>query len=162
MDNFITDKLLFRKLTQDDKEIFIKLRMAYITDTFENINGSNTKEIKNNLELYFNEHINKKDFVGIICEYNGKIVSAAYLVIKNFPPNPSMVNGKTGTLLNVYTFPEYRKNGIAKRIIEEIIKEAKLMGVNSIDLKSTDDGYNLYKNLGFTDDNKYENMILTL
>jgi len=54
--------------------------------------------------------------------------------------------------LNVYTFPEYRKKGIAKKLIEEIIKEAKLFGVDRIDLKATEAGYNLYKKIGFRED----------
>jgi GNAT superfamily N-acetyltransferase len=162
MDNFNVDKLIIRRINENDIKIFMKLRMAYIMETFENICESNEKEIENNLELYFNEHIDKNDFIGIIGEYNGKVVSVVYLIIKDFPPNPYMLNGRTGTLLNVYTFPEYRKKGIAKKIIKEILKEAKLMGINSIDLKSTDDGYTLYKNLGFVDDNKYKNMIIKL
>jgi ribosomal protein S18 acetylase RimI-like enzyme len=70
--------------------------------------------------------------------------------------------GKAGTLLNVYTFPEYRRKGIAKRLLEEIIKEAKLIGIDSIDLKATEDGYNLYKKLGFKDDDNYKGMILKM
>jgi ribosomal protein S18 acetylase RimI-like enzyme len=94
----------------------------------------------------------ENDFIGIIGEYNKKIVSVSYFVISEKPPNPNFINGKVGTLLNVYTFPEYRNKGIAKKLIEEIIKEAKLIGVDRIDLKATKDGYNLYKKLGFKED----------
>ncbi|WP_461257241.1 GNAT family N-acetyltransferase, partial [Treponema sp. R80B11-R83G3] len=86
--------------------------------------------------------------------YNGNVVSVAYLIISEYPSNPNLINGKVGTLLNVYTFPEYRKKGIAKKLIEEIIKEAKLIGVSGIDLKATEVGYNLYKKLGFNEDNE--------
>ena len=34
------------------------------------------------------------------------------------------------------------------------------MGINSIDLKATENGYNLYKKLGFKDDNDCKGMIL--
>ena len=162
MKNSISDKIFLRKLNKEDKIIFINLRMTYIKETFENVNNLNEMEIENNLEQYFNEHIDKGDFIGLIGNYNENIVSVAFLVIKYFPPNPSMMNGKTGTIFNVYTFPEYRNKGIAKRIVQELINEAKLLDIKSIDLKSTEDGYNLYKNLGFLDDNNYKNMILKL
>jgi len=98
----------------------------------------------------------------MIGEYNGNIVTAAYLIILDYPANPNLINGKAGTLLNVYTSPEYRRKGIAKKLLEEIIKEAKLMGINTIDLKATENGYNLYKKLGFKDDNDYKGMILKI
>jgi GNAT superfamily N-acetyltransferase len=31
--------------------------------------------------------------------------------------------------MNVFTYPEYRKKGIAKKLIKEIIKEAKDKGM---------------------------------
>ena len=154
------DNILFRKLDEKDRELFIQLRMEYILETFKNVNK--IKYLENNLKLYFNEHINKKDFIGIIGEFNGRVVSVAYLIITDFPPNPGIKEGKCGTLLNVFTFPEYRKKGIAKKLIEKIINEAKFMGIESIELKSTEDGYNLYKNLGFVENNEYKNMNLRL
>ena len=136
--------------------------MTYINETFDNVYSLDIEKIETNLNKYFDEHIINNDFIGIIGEFNGNVVSVAYLIIYDFPANPNIVNGKRGTLFNVYTFPEYRKKGIAERIIKEIIKEAKLRDIDSIDLKATDDGYNLYKKLGFIDDNNYKGMILKM
>jgi len=148
----ILENIIFRKLNKNDKELFINLRFAYLNEE-HNFDEIGIEQLKNNLNLYFEKHIMENDFIGIIGEYNGKIVSAAYLAISEKPPNPSFINGRVGTLLNVYTFPEYRKKGIAKKLIKEIIKETKLMGVDRIDLKATKAGYNLYKKLGFKEDN---------
>ena len=56
---------------------------------------------------------------------------------------------KIGTLLNVYTYPEYRKNGIATDVIKMIIEEAKKQNVSIINLLATENGENVYKKLGF-------------
>jgi len=162
MDNFFERNLIIRKLNKNDKEIFIKLRTTYIKETFTNVNLTDIKQIEDSLNKYFDEHIIKDDFIGIIGEYNENIVSTAYLIINDFPANPNVINGRAGTLLNVYTFPEYRKKGIAKKLIEKIIEEAKIKRINRIDLKATEDGYNLYKGLGFIDDNDCKGMILKL
>jgi len=147
----ILENIVFRKLNRNDKELFINLRFAYLGEE-HNFDETGREQLKNNLNLYFEKHITENDFIGIIGEYNGKIVSVAYFIISEKPPNPSFINGKVGTLLNVYTFPEYRNKGIAKKLIEEIIKEAKLFGVDRIDLKATEAGYNLYKKIGFRED----------
>lgn len=156
------DNIVFRKLNENDEDLFITLRMAYIMETFDCINESDIEQLKISLKLFFIEHINKNDFFGMISENNEEIISAAYLIFMDFIPNPGIKEGKTGTLLNVYTFPEYRKKGFAKKLLNEVIKEAKLLGIKSIALKSTDDGYILYKDLGFVDDNMYKNMVLGL
>jgi len=160
MDGIFETELIIRKLNKNDKDIFIKLRMAYIKETYKKVNLTELKQIESNLNKYFDKHINKDDFIGIIGEYNKNIVSAAYLIINDFPANPKIITGRAGTLINVYTFPEYRKKGFAAKLIEEIIKEAKIKGISRIDLKATEDGYNLYKNIGFIDDNDCKSMYL--
>lgn len=150
MDNLIEKNIVFRKLTEIDKELFVKLRMAYLTDE-HTINEPEKKQIENNLKSYFDEHIFKNDFIGMVCEYNGEVISAAYLIISERPSNPNFINGKTGTLINVYTYPEYRKKGIAAKLIKEIINEAKKADISMINLQATNNGYNVYKKLGFKD-----------
>ncbi len=147
------EDIVFRKMNENDKDLFVNLRLIFLTDCFDIITQTEKENIEQNLKIYFDEHIIKNDFIGIIGEHNGKVVSAAYLIILDYPANPKLINGKAGTLLNVYTYPEYRRKGIAKKLLEEIIKEAKLMGITSIDLNATESGYNLYKKLGFKDDN---------
>jgi N-acetylglutamate synthase-like GNAT family acetyltransferase len=73
----------------------------------------------------------------------------AYLIIGEWPPNRTFINGKIGTLLNVYTYPEYRKKGIVTNIIKMIIEEAKKRDVSVINLLATEDGESVYKKLGF-------------
>ena len=163
MENNLLENIIFRKLNENDKELFVNLRISFIMDCFnKNINEIDKKEIENSLNSYFIKHIRQNDFIGIVGEYNGNIVSVIYLIIEDYPANPNLINGKKGTILNVFTFPEYRKKRIAKKILSEIIKEAKLNGIKSIELKATNDGYELYKGVGFIDDNDYKNMILKL
>ena len=40
------------------------------------------------------------------------------------PISPSFISGKTGTVLNVYTKPEYEHKGYAKSIIKMILEDA--------------------------------------
>jgi len=144
------DDIVFRKLNESDKNLFIKLRMDFFMDYYD-LNETEIKQIEDNLEIYFNEHINKDDFIGMVAEYNGKIASVVYLIITDKPANPNFMDGKTGTIMNVFTYPEYRRKGMAKELIKEIVKEAKERGVGYIDLMATDAGYGLYKHLGFND-----------
>ena len=71
----------------------------------------------------------------------------------------AFINGRTGTVLNVYTYPAYRHRGYARLIIEALLEEAEKLQLSVVDLKSTDDGYHLYKAVGFAyDSSKYHLM----
>ena len=160
METIIEKNISFRKLIETDKILFVNLRMAYLTEEYK-ISEIEKKQIENNLESYFDEHMLKKDFIGIICEYNGKIISVAYLILSEKPPNPNFINGKTGTLMNVYTYPEYRKKGIATKLIMEIIKEAKNINVKIINLEATNAGIKLYEKIGFKE-SEYKSMSIKI
>lgn len=69
------------------------------------------------------------------------------------------MTGRTGTVLNVYTKPVYRHKGYAKKIMKELLSDAARKNLSVVELKSTEDGYHLYKSIGFTDEvSKYHSM----
>ncbi len=69
------------------------------------------------------------------------------------------MTGRTGTVLNVYTRPEFRRHGIAGRLMRLLLAEAAELKLDFVELKATDSGYSLYKSLGFEDVvTKYHNM----
>ncbi|MDE6849446.1 MAG: GNAT family N-acetyltransferase [Ruminococcus sp.] len=92
-----------------------------------------------------------------------RIVSCCFLLLSEKPANPDFINGRTGIVMNVYTKPECRRKGIAGRIMNVLISDAKEMKLDFVELKSTDCGYNLYKSVGFKEiRSKYHNMKIIL
>lgn len=52
-----------------------------------------------------------------------------------------------------------RKRGITEKLMEQLITEAGELGLDYVKLKSTEDGYRLYKSLGFLEEqSKYRPM----
>ena len=147
--NININDLVYRKLTDNDMDLFIRSRLDFINEFHKDVDEMEKDKIKISLKNYFQRQIKHNEFIGIICEYNGKIVSVAYLVIDEWPANRTFINGKVGTLLNVYTYSEYRKNGIGSNVINKIIEEAKKENVSIINLQATEDGINVYKKIGF-------------
>ncbi|MCL2702280.1 MAG: GNAT family N-acetyltransferase [Defluviitaleaceae bacterium] len=113
------------------------------------------------LRTYFAKHIPNNTFIGVFAEIEGNVASAAYLAISEKPANTMFITGITGTLLNVLTYPEYRRKGIAAKVINTIIDEAKKVGVAHIELWATSDGKFLYEKMGFYESN-YTTMGLKL
>ena len=142
----------------DDIDALVKMRLDYLLEDNGSLNDSDIKAIKRDLPEYYKSHINKDLFIYVVREEQ-IIVSCAFLLVIEKPMSPAFINGRTGTVLNVYTSPANRHRGYANMIMEMLLADAKELQLSVVDLKSTDDGYHLYKSVGFADDcSKYHLM----
>jgi len=137
-----------RKATFGDIELLVKLRFDFISEEFENT--GNEEAIRAQLIPHYEKHLRDDTFIAAIAEIDGQAVSTAYLQIIELPANPAVLSGRTAMLLNVLTYRQHRRQGIAAKVLLRIIEEAKLMNVSVITLSATDDGKTLYEKLGFT------------
>ena len=150
--------ILVEKAGIDDIDALVKMRLDYLREDNGNLNDSDIIEIKRKLPDYYKAHINRDLFIYVVREEQ-TIVACAFLLVIEKPMSPAFINGRTGTVLNVYTCPANRHKGYAKMIMETLLTEAKELQLSVVELKSTDDGYHLYKSVGFIDDgSKYHLM----
>ena len=141
-----------------DVDALTALRLEYLIEDNGSLEHRDVETIKKNLPGYIREHLKKDLFVYVIRE-DDTIVSCAFLLIVMKPMSPAFINGKTATVLNVYTRPAYRRRGYARMIMNAIIADAKEQNIDVIELKATEDGYDLYRSVGFEDDrSKYHLM----
>ena len=85
-----------------------------------------------------------------ILDYDGeKAVGCATLCYITVMPTFDHPTGKRAHLMNVYTNPEYRRQGIARQTVTMLLDEAKERGVTYISLDTTQSGEPLYQALGF-------------
>lgn len=154
--------MIFGKADINDLDSLTELRIDYLIEDYGEISELQINQISEKLPDYYLKHLNK-DFFAYVCREENKIVSCCFLCVTEKPSNPAFIDGKTGTILNVYTKPEYRKKGIAGELIRLLISDAEKMGLDFVELKATDAGYNLYKSIGFEDViSKYHNMKILL
>ena len=146
------------KARTKDIEALVKMRLSYLIEDNGSLDAQDLEAIKRELPGYFQAHLGKDLFVYVIRD-GQTIVSCAFLLTVEKPMSPAFINGKTGMVLNVYTCPSYRRKGCAKKIMEALLSEAKKMEISVIELKATEDGYPLYRSVGFVDDgSKYHRM----
>ena len=154
--------MIFDKATKKDIGVLTDLRIAYLNEDLGVISDENLELMKSTLPSYYTKHLNK-DLMVYVAKDGEKIVSCAFLLIVEKTMSPSFITGKTGTVLNVYTKPDYRKKGYAKKLMTMMLEDTKAEGVSIVELKATEDGYSLYKSVGFEDVvAKYHNMKIVL
>jgi GNAT superfamily N-acetyltransferase len=100
----------YRKATQKDIELLIRLRLDYLTEDRGKLAKDETDTIVAQLQDYFTRQLNN-NFVAFLAEDEGKAVSTVFMAVAEKPANPSFITGKTATILNVFTYPGYRRRG---------------------------------------------------
>lgn len=154
--------MIFGKATSKDISMLTDLRVAYLQEDLGSVADDDLCVIKSSLPGYYEKHLND-DLLVYVARDEEAVVSCAFLLIVEKPMSPSFITGKTGTVLNVYTKPECRDRGYAKKLMTMMLEDATACDVSAIELKSTEDGYALYKAVGFEDVKaKYHNMKIVL
>ncbi|MEA5048834.1 MAG: GNAT family N-acetyltransferase [Eubacteriales bacterium] len=138
----------FRLANKTDIPSLVDLRLAYLCEDFPSQTAKISSMIQEQLPDYFHRRLGN-DLLVFVCEEDARIVSTVFLLITEKPANPNFPTGLTGTVLNVYTQPQYRKRGYATRLMELAIREAGLQNLSYLELKATKAGLPLYRKLGF-------------
>lgn len=138
-----------REINLSDTELLIKLRLDFIRMTGAEISPEQERALRVQLEGYYRKHIPIGDFIAFLVEEREQVMAAAFMVVGERPAGVSFVSGITGTILNVITYPAYRKRGYATLLVKELIRKAGELNVTAIDLNATRMGQKVYADLGF-------------
>jgi GNAT superfamily N-acetyltransferase len=129
-----------------------QLRMDYLKEDFGELTDEQEQMLLAEIDPYLRWHLGTGLMVFVARDDEAGIVSCAWLLLIEKPPSPRFPRGRTGVLFNVYTDPAYRRRGLARRVMGALIEEAYRRQLDVLELNATDDGYPLYRSLGFTDD----------
>lgn len=150
--------MIVEKANIEDAALLTELRLEYLSEDHGELSENDVEIIRRDLPNYYRKNLNHNIFCYLIRE-DEEIVSCAFLLVVEKPMSPAFITGRTGTVMNVYTKPQYRHKGYAKGILNKLLSDAKENNVSVVELKSTEDGYHLYRSVGFTDEvSKYHSM----
>ena len=135
-----------RRATIKDLDSLIKNRIKFVFDIGE---ISSPEEFSESTSKYFKSHIEKDHLIIWLAVDKDEIVATVELSIYEIMPTLSNMCGKTGYLLNVWTDENYRRQGLATKLLNNTINDAKKAGVDLIHLKATEQGKLVYEKLGF-------------
>ncbi len=80
---------------------------------------------------------------------SGTIAAGLGLWLMDWPPHMLGPGRWRGNILNVYTMPESRRNGLARRLTETAIGWCRANQISTVILHASDAGRPLYQSMGF-------------
>ena len=105
------------------------------------------------------EYFLNGDHITVLAFDGDEVIGCASMSFIWIMPTFDHLTGKRAHLMNVYTRSEYRRQGIARKMVDMLIEETWKKGVTEISLDTTSSGRPLYESMGFTDST--ECMVLT-
>ena len=145
-----TESLLYRRAGSHDRELLTRLRLEVLraaNGLEEDVDLSRTElESRRYYETCFPEDSHAAWLVFDGEEVVGTGAVSFYKVMPTYH-NPS---GKKAYIMNMYTRPDYRRRGIARRVLELLTAEAEMRQIDAVTLEATAAGRPLYEAFGFT------------
>ena len=147
---------IIRIATKDDIDCLLSIRLEMLT-VVNNLpeNYEHSDEVINESRDYF---LNG-DQMTVLASDGDKVIGCASMSFIRIMPTFAHPTGKRAHLMNVYTRSEYRRQGIARKMVEMLIEKTWEKGATEISLDATAMGRPLYESMGFTDST--ECMVLT-
>lgn len=143
--------------SKDDIELLMQSRLEMlkvVNDLPEDYVYDDTF-VENSRDYFFNPNQTT-----ILAMDEDNVIGCATMCYIEIMPTFSHPTGKRAHLMNVYTNSQYRRQGIARQMLDMLIAEAREKGVTEISLDSTESGRPLYKKCGFVESD--ECMVLNL
>ena len=146
-----TGRVLIRPAVAADQATLLEFRLALLADRrprVEAMSPADPAVLREANERWLDDHLGR-DFISWVAELDGRPVASAGLLWFAHPPGPANPGGMEAYILNVYTRPEARRMGLARALMERLVKEAQSAGGRRIWLRASDQGRPLYVAMGF-------------
>src|SRR5713101_717733 len=95
------------------------------------------------------------DYVGWLAETGGEVVAGAGVLLHQYYPTSANPRGRpTAYILNVYTEPGHRRQGLAHQLMAEILAWCRAHDIPRASLHASRFGSSVYERLGFAQTNE--------
>ena len=106
-------------------------------------------DLKPALKDYYVRHMADGTFVSYIALDGEKMIGTSGISFVEKPPYFGCPSGKIALLSSMYTLKEYRRLGIAYKLLSMVVDEAKKYGCGTVQITASDMGVLLYTKFGF-------------
>ena len=144
-------EIIYKRLTEAELDTFINMRITQLTEEYTSEGREVPKDVNRKAALldFYHKHMADGTFVSWLAMDGDKIIGTSGMSFVEKPSYFGCPSGKMGLLSSMYTDPEYRRRGIAKELLDRVVKEARNYGCGTVQITASDMGVKLYSSYGF-------------
>lgn len=138
-----------RLATAEEAPVLAEMRLRMFLDMGKP-DDEDIRKVVNAFVTWVAEAIPAGRYLGCVaCTPDGDIVANTGMLLIEWPPNTRDLNPIRGYIMNVWTHPDHRRRGLARRLMEAVLAEARRRQIKVTALHASDQGRALYEQLGY-------------
>ena len=156
----MSEPIRIRLATTDDADV-IGYHRARMFQDMDQIPDRLYDSFQRESQARVRELLIRREYVGWLASPSDapeKIIAGAGVQLRTVLPHPAgedrFAEGRHALIINVFTEPEWRRQGIAERLLKEIIDWSQEQKIDRLVLHSSQYGRLLYERLGFVQTNE--------
>lgn len=139
----------YKRATQEDIEELVRTRMIVLRAANQLSDEADMSVVDQESYAYYKRALETGEHIAYLVYDNGTFIGAGGVSFYQVMPTYHNSSGKKAYIMNMYTAPEYRRQGIAFHTLDLLVRDAKEQGVSQIALEATKMGHPLYEKYGF-------------
>ena len=147
-----------KRLGLEDLDLLMEWRERVLRDVFELADDASIDGLMAHNLSYYEHHLPDGSHVAVLAldtEHHAEPVGCGALCLYDEMPSPDNPTGKCAYLMNMYTVPAARRQGVAGALVDWLVAYARKAGAGKIYLETTDEARGLYSARGFIDMEDY-------
>lgn len=140
---------LYKKATLNDLEILVQTRIEVLRAANKLPTDTDMTEVEKQSFAYYKKALADQSHIAYLVYDDDKIIGTGGVSFFEVMPTYHNPTGKKAYIMNMYTKPEYRRQGIAYQTLDMLVRDSKALGISAISLEATDMGRPLYEKYGF-------------
>jgi ribosomal protein S18 acetylase RimI-like enzyme len=138
-----------RIVEEEDIPVMTSYRLNYLSEMQGEKNPEYLAKLERELMAFFRRQIREGNFFALVAESEAEILGYGAMVLRPIPGDLNQPSYSEGDILNMYTLPKARRQGVGRMILDALVSEARSRGLSKIGLHTSKDGEHLYRSFGF-------------
>ncbi len=141
--------MTYKQATINDIEELVRTRLIVLRAANKLEEDADMSQVEQESRVYYNRALVNGEHIAYLVYDGDKFIGAGGVSFYQVMPTYHNPSGKKAYIMNMYTAPNYRRQGIAYRTLDLLVKAARDKGISQIALEATDMGRPLYEKYGF-------------
>lgn len=134
-----------------DLDLLMEWRMEVLREVFSIPPDQPVEGLEKENRRYYQTALPAGGHIACFACRGDEVVGCGGICFYQEMPSPDNPSGHCAYLMNIYTRPGSRGQGVGKRIVRWLVGEAKARDIGKIYLETSEDGRVLYEKEGFAD-----------